>query len=417
MTRPSFEDILERARAGDAKAQYVAAAVLARAGRAEEADRWLQSAARLGEPDALYTLATRAMKTRAGAASAAPMLARAASLGSPAAARLEAVLQWEGVGVEKDEAAATARVLDLAAKGDAAAMRDAAGLLLLQDAEDEDAGGLLALAAPKDAVAAIVLGARVLASRPHTDGLRAAAALEAFASAGSALAGAMRARIDPRRGGPAPTPDFARIARKTSAPPHALQHRRDLLAAPRAYLYDRALPPELAAYVQAAAAPFLAPSMTEGPDGVTRRHPTRTSSTATMGPVDLDLTLLAINKTLARAAGVDPAQGEFLSVLRYLPGEEYKPHYDWLPEGPELARGGQRIVTALLYLNDAYEGGETRFINADTAVRGAPGDILVFWNVDLAGTPDKASYHAGSPVTAGEKWLASKWFRSGPYIF
>jgi prolyl 4-hydroxylase len=416
-TRPAFEDILERARSGDAKAQYVVAAVMARAGRAEEADRWLQSAAGLGEPEALYTLATRGMRTRVGCLVGAPMLERAASAGSVAAARLLSVLEWEGIGAPKNESAALARVVGLARSGDASAMRDVAGLLLLRDTEDADAGALLALAAPRDAVAACVFGVRAAGGRPDTDGLRAAAALEAFERGGFALAATLRAKIDPRPAGAAPAPDFAAIARKLEAVPPKLAEPRAVLAAPRAFRFSRAVPPELCAYAQAAAAPFLAPSTIEDPNGKTQRHPTRTSSTATLGPVDLDLTMLSLNLLMAAAAGVEAGQGEFLSILRYRPGEEYKPHYDWLPHGPEFERGGQRVVTALLYLNDAYEGGETRFIAAGADVKGEVGDILVFWNVDEAGRPDKTSYHAGAPVRSGEKWLASKWFREGAYIF
>jgi len=134
-----------------------------------------------------------------------------------------------------------------------------------------------------------------------------------------------------------------------------------------------------------------------------------------MGIVDLDLPLTRINRQLALLAGHAPERAESLGVLYYAPGKEYRPHYDWLPDGPERERGGQRLTTALLYLNDEYEGGETHFISPDIKFRGAPGDVLVFDNVLADGAPDRASRHAGLPVTAGAKWLGSTWYREKNY--
>lgn len=75
------------------------------------------------------------------------------------------------------------------------------------------------------------------------------------------------------------------------------------------------------------------------------------------------------------------------------------------------------MKTALLYLNDAYQGGETEFLPSGLKVKGRPGDILVFSNVLADGRGDPASRHAGLPVASGEKWLASKWFRERNFDF
>ena len=69
----------------------------------------------------------------------------------------------------------------------------------------------------------------------------------------------------------------------------------------------------------------------------------------------------------------------------------------------------KRQMTALVWLNDEYEGGETHFPRLGITVRGAPGDMLVFANLDEHGKRDDRMEHAGLPVTRGEKWLASRW--------
>ena len=58
--------------------------------------------------------------------------------------------------------------------------------------------------------------------------------------------------------------------------------------------------------------------------------------------------------------------GEGLQILRYRPGAEYKPHYDYFdpaqPGTPALlARGGQRVASLICYLNTPERGGSTIF--------------------------------------------------------
>lgn len=122
---------------------------------------------------------------------------------------------------------------------------------------------------------------------------------------------------------------------------------------------------------------------------------------------------------MANAAGFDVARAEPLNVLAYAPGEEYRPHFDWFnPEWPahqhDLSRYGQRVLTALIYLNEDFRGGETLFLATKYAFKGRTGDLIVFRNVDAAGAPDKSSLHAGRPVNAGEKWIVSQWVCDKP---
>lgn len=111
-------------------------------------------------------------------------------------------------------------------------------------------------------------------------------------------------------------------------------------------------------------------------------------------------TSLRIKSLITPAKGTAAAQGEPLQILRYRPGQEYKPHSDALP-----GEANQRILTMLVYLNDGYRGGETLFLANRLKVRGEVGDALLFRNVDCDNRPDRNAVHAGLPVTSGEKFL------------
>jgi prolyl 4-hydroxylase len=176
------------------------------------------------------------------------------------------------------------------------------------------------------------------------------------------------------------------------------------------------------AYVIEAARPLLRPSSVADPDlGGARQAPFRTSDGAAIGLLSLDLALIAIWKKLCAAAGFAPAQSELMGVLRYRPGEEYRPHHDYLPEDAgdysEVRRAGQRKATLLTSLNGGYAGGATVFPELRLEFRSPGGTSLLFENVDVEGRPIAASLHAGAPVTAGEKWMLTLWFRERRFWF
>ena len=106
--------------------------------------------------------------------------------------------------------------------------------------------------------------------------------------------------------------------------------------------------------------------------------------------------------------------GEGLQVLRYGPGTEYKPHYDYFD--PTLAgtasvlkRGGQRVASLICYLNTPALGGQTIFPDIGLDVAPVKGNA-VFFSYNRP-HPDTRSLHGGSPVLEGEKWVTTKWLR------
>lgn len=163
-------------------------------------------------------------------------------------------------------------------------------------------------------------------------------------------------------------------------------------------------------HVASIAAPMLQPAMIFDPgSGQMTMHPIRVSDNAAIGPVQETLPVQAINRRIAAATGTAETQGEPLTVLRYGPGQQYRPHLDTLPH-----ESNQRALTAILYLNEGYQGGETVFPLLGITISPATGDLLVFDNVDMRGMPEPASRHAGLPVKAGNKWIATRWVRMRP---
>ena len=108
---------------------------------------------------------------------------------------------------------------------------------------------------------------------------------------------------------------------------------------------------------------------------------------------------------------------EQFQLVHYGPGTEYKPHFDAFDKNTKEGKknwfpGGQRMVTALAYLNDVEEGGETDFPDIGVSVKPNKGDVVVFHNcMDGSSDINPNSLHGGSPVIKGEKWAVNLWFR------
>jgi prolyl 4-hydroxylase len=171
------------------------------------------------------------------------------------------------------------------------------------------------------------------------------------------------------------------------------------------------LTPQECRYIRILAEPELEPSFVLDPrTGRRIPHPVRTSSGMSFGPTIEDRVIQLINDRLALVTGTRAEQGEPLHVLRYQPGQEYRPHVDALP-----GTANQRHWTVLVYLNDGYEGGATRFDLLGIEFAGREGDALIFRNVDAAGGGEPRARHAGLPVLQGTKWLATRWIRAKRY--
>ena len=125
-----------------------------------------------------------------------------------------------------------------------------------------------------------------------------------------------------------------------------------------------------------------------------------------------------IEARIARLLNWPVENGEGLQVLRYGPGAEYKPHYDYFDPGEPgtptiLKRGGQRVGTVVMYLGEPEKGGATVFPDIGLEV-GPKRGCAVFFSYDRP-HPSTRTLHGGAPVIAGEKWIATKWLRQGRF--
>jgi prolyl 4-hydroxylase len=129
--------------------------------------------------------------------------------------------------------------------------------------------------------------------------------------------------------------------------------------------------------------------------------------------------IAALEQRIAELLRWPVNHGEGLQILRYRPGTEYRPHHDYFdPQHPGTARilqrGGQRVGTLVIYLNTPEGGGSTTFPEVGLEVAPVRGNA-VFFSYDRA-HPETRTLHGGAPVTAGEKWVATKWLREGIFV-
>ncbi|WP_258807305.1 2OG-Fe(II) oxygenase [Pseudidiomarina sp. CB1] len=123
-----------------------------------------------------------------------------------------------------------------------------------------------------------------------------------------------------------------------------------------------------------------------------------------------------LGSRIAQQVGLPLRNAESFQVIHYDQSQEYRSHFDAYDMNTErgkrcTARGGQRLFTALGYINSPASGGSTYFSKLNINVAPKPGRLLVFENV-VRGTTDvhPKSLHAGMPVVAGEKWAFNLWF-------
>lgn len=96
----------------------------------------------------------------------------------------------------------------------------------------------------------------------------------------------------------------------------------------------------------------------------------------------------------------EPLVHEHYNLLRYQEGQEYKSHYDGFT-------GLGRAISAIIYLNNDYEGGEIEFPHHKVKIKPEPGMMILF--------PSNFAYkHIAHPVKSGTKYALVTWIHDRP---
>jgi prolyl 4-hydroxylase len=155
-------------------------------------------------------------------------------------------------------------------------------------------------------------------------------------------------------------------------------------------------------------------------DSVSRSNMVHEMRTNTMAVFDyslLDVVQFLVQIRMSRACRYPMQHFELPMVLHYDVGQQITPHFDFIDAqaddyAQQIKEQGQRMITFLLYLNDAYEGGETTFPELGIVHRGTAGHGLYFINAKPDLSPDRRMLHTGSPPTSGEKWIVTQFILS-----
>lgn len=383
--------IVAAAERGDPEAQLRLAEQLAEEGQGKAALLWLARAAKTGHPQSFALLGAWQLlgyNLQRNADEGMQRLEIAARHGDDTAAAFLANVYSSGLAGSRDWSRALDWLVEAARLGNARALTQLA-LLQRDPINDPHRSPLLAAAV--------------------TNGFDAAAAMQAAVTSGDVAPVAidtlpwptLRANIDVAALLDQP---FAGGARFES---------------PAIATYSDVASEDFCRYVIGVAMRQLERAMVNEPHRGRSAHEMRTNSCMTIVPTNGDVLLQILNERLARLTGEPVEYQENTTVLRYRPGEIYDNHYDFFnPDVAqfqhEIERRGQRTMTALIYLSEDFEGGETEFPELAWSFHGRRGDAIVWSNVRPDGSPEPRSLHAGRPPRWGEKWVLSKWIRSKP---
>jgi prolyl 4-hydroxylase len=188
------------------------------------------------------------------------------------------------------------------------------------------------------------------------------------------------------------------------------------LNAPRIVLFgDLLAPDECEALITMSRRKLERSTIVDPSTGRYEKHADRTSEGTYFRRTENEL-VARIERRIGELTDYPVELGEPLQVMRYGPGAEYKPHFDYFdPSEPSsrqmMEMGGQRMATVLIYLNDVQAGGSTVFPQIGLDVLPRRGNAVFFAYSDEEGGLDTRTLHGGSPVGMGEKWIATKWLR------
>ena len=429
----NVEALVAKAQTGNPDAQYRLSALLMGEQQSDAALSWLRKAAANNHSDARFTLANFYMSGQMvprDTKRAAEMIIQLHEGGYGAAGQMLSAMLASGYCVERDWSAALDILLLYADLGRIGALREVALLLILSGKDDALSHDLLMAAATRgDIHSAMVLSHRHTLGDKRVDAALAAFWCERAKEMGHPGALKYSALID--ADAQADTPNITdipllnlaklkKLLAKESG--KALPKQNTLFDRPTVKSFEGLVPIEICHHLIGMTAPgMLVASVFNPQTGAQQADPQKNCMQRIFLPMEMDLTSHVICARMAACAGMTSPHSEYLQIFMYQPGQVFVPHLDGFegtPESnPDLHRGGQRLKSVFLYLNDDYEGGETHFCVMNEKIKGSVGEAIVIYNTLEDGTLDDQSVHEAFPTLDSAKWIASLYLREKPFVY
>ena len=136
------------------------------------------------------------------------------------------------------------------------------------------------------------------------------------------------------------------------------------------------------------------------------------SRTATLNKVDnevvrrlVEVVHYNISILCAKSYNVDYVYPEFSNLVYWAPGMSLGVHADnmWIDEPEKPHYSSHRDFSAVIYLNDDYEGGKTFFKDTGYEVQPKTGKLIYF-------TSGKEDAHGVTEIISGHRYSFTLWF-------
>lgn len=120
----------------------------------------------------------------------------------------------------------------------------------------------------------------------------------------------------------------------------------------------------------------------------------------------------AIASSIVKNCGIPYSYIEAIDIYNYVQGQYLDLHHDY-PYDPKqinyYSQGGDRVGTAIFYLNDDYDGGITTFPHLGVDIYPKAGSVLYF-KQEYDEATNWSTIHESTLITRGTKWIASCFF-------
>ena len=135
-----------------------------------------------------------------------------------------------------------------------------------------------------------------------------------------------------------------------------------------------------------------------------------------------DIKIKKIIERICKLTNMPLENAEALQIVKYVPGGFYRQHHDSCCDNNNecdefIKRGGQRSRTMVIYLNDDFTGGFTKFPIIKQKYKPPKYGGLLFHPLEKKG--DKChpyALHEGTDLESGVKYIANVWIRQYKFV-